>query len=214
MQYVQVKLPEDEDDDDDQESGNKQDADISMTDEGPNAEDKMSGDGKSEQSGPIKFGFKAPSAAVKDGSTPKNNGQSTTMHGFTAQQTEMLRDLPITLQTKAGKFCNAEKLCCYLCRRKFKTVKDVNDHIKLSPFHLYNLSQWILRKKKEIEAVAAKFYSTIADNGNTNSRRSKDASRNRENAEAGSLQESFLKMMQQHKQSTCDSIGGVRPMMK
>merc|ERR1712244_156734 len=82
----------------------------------------------------------------------------------TRQQIEMMKDLPVTIQNKVDKFCNREKLCCYLCRRQFKTVQEVSDHINLSQFHLFNLSKWISAKRIEINNVAAKFYSSIASN--------------------------------------------------
>merc|ERR1712204_155442 len=79
-----------------------------------------------------------------------------------------MKDLPSAIQNKVSKFCNSEKLCCYLCKRKFEAVNGLSDHVKLSEFHLFNLSKWISSKRKEINNVAAKFYSSIAGSNECN----------------------------------------------
>eukprot|EP01083_Nonionella_stella_P165394 550095_1 len=237
MQYVQVKDPHAANTEDAE--VNDTDGDVQMQTNAIEKDDvKPQKDGDDSQvataaAGPIKFGFKSqPKPSVNDtqqgnkGGTNDGSEEGQIMNmERTEYQKEMMNDLPITLQNKVSRFCSKEKLCCYLCRRKFKTFKDLCEHIKLSEFHLCNLSKWVGAKRMEINQAADKFYQSIGTvNGNTAGQLGitpkpkvvNTKSAPKQDTKSASLQDKFLKMMSAYDNSRCDksSDGGTRALMK
>ena len=237
QQYVKVKDPHaatnDDDDDDEEAHNNNDDDDDDNKDEDGDVNMNKDKDKEQEQSGPIKFGFKLGKSGNNNNGNDSPKITDNTQKGnvnkleITQKQLDMMNDLPQELQNKVNKFCNGDKLCCYLCKRKFKNINNLSDHIKLSQFHLYHLSKWIISKRIEINNVAAKFYSSISNINMTESnikteetKKIKKEEQEKEKeilkTEDASLQDEFLQIMSSYNNSRCDksSDGGMRALMK
>ena len=58
-----------------------------------------------------------------------------------------------TTLAPAQSFADSERLCCYLCSRKFKSVAEVNKHERLSDLHRQNLGndELVAKAKKKLQ---------------------------------------------------------------